>query len=166
VKSHPFVSIVNPKLLVKKWEAGEIDREEFQRLMAQHQQALLEEAEVVLKNPIASYVDGIMNKRAAKKLMRQHSEAALRELFVALSDLEDFPLSSYLWNAMHWDVPLYCFMRLKRVPIFRVKDLWVKSDRAEMLVEHTDAKKPTKERFIFERQWRGQMKVIKRFYCL
>jgi len=132
MKLAPFPS---PRILVRRWENGEIEREEMQRLMAEHQYALLEEAEEVRKvrkNPVASYVEGLMSKRAAKKLIRAHGEAGIRELLLALSEVENFLPSAYLWNAMHWDVPLYCFIRTKRAPIFRVKEMWVKSDRGEM----------------------------------
>jgi len=103
-----------------------------------------------------------LNKRAAKRLIRLHGEAGVRELLVALSEVEGFPPSAFLWNAMHWDVPLHCFLRTKRAPVFRVKEMWVKSDRGEMLVEHGDVKTLQKERFVFERHWKGEMLVSQR----
>ena len=110
MKPAPFPS---PNVLLKQWEDGEIKREELHQLMALHQQALLEEAEESLKNPIATYVEGVMNKRAAKRLINDHGEAANREIFQAMAMLDDFPPSAYLWNASHWDVALHCFIRSK-----------------------------------------------------
>lgn len=159
MKLAPFPS---PRVLVRRWEAGEIKREELQALMAEHQRAILEEAEEVFQNPIAAFIEGVVNKRIAKRLMRQHGEAGVRELLVALSELEDFPPSAFLWNAMHWDVPLHCFIRSKSAPVFRVKEMWVKSDRGEMFIEYGELKKLRKERVIFERHWRGEMRVSER----
>ena len=87
MKLAPFPS---PRVLVLQWEAGEIKREELQRLMALHQAAILEEAEEERANPVASYVDRMMNKRMAKKLINAHGEANMRELCLALSEVPEF----------------------------------------------------------------------------
>ncbi len=161
MKLAPFPS---PRVLVLQWEAGEIKREELQRLMALHQAAILEEAEEERANPVASYVDRMMNKRMAKKLINAHGEANMRELCLALSEVPEFLPAAFLWNADHWDLPLHCFIRNKREPIFRIREVFVRSDRAMMLVEHGSSKKKEteRERFHFERHWRGEMKVVKR----
>ncbi len=159
VKLAPFPS---PRVLIRRWEAGEIKRDELQRLMAEHQRAILEEADEVLQNPVAAFVEGVWNKRVAKRLIQQHGEAAVRECFAALSEVEDFPPSAFLWNAEHWDVPLHCFIRTKRGPVFRVKEMKVRSDRTEVLVEHGEVKKLLKERFVLKRHWKGELVVISR----
>ncbi len=161
MKLAPFPT---PRNLILQWQEGEIERDEMQRLMGEHQKALLDEADHFHFNPIAGYIEGLLNKRAARRLMREHSEAAVREIFEALSWLHDFPPSAFLWNADHWDVPLYAFFRTKTEPVFRVRELMVKSSRAVMLVEHGSSKKSEirRERVTFKRHWKGQMEVVKR----
>lgn len=154
----------NPRDLIRQWENGEIERETLHLLMAQHRAAIIEEAEEERLNPIASYVDRVMNKRMAKKLINLHGEANLRELIFALSEMPDFLPAAFLWNINHWDLPLHCFIRNKREPVFRIKEVFVRSSRAMMLIEHGSAKKgeTQREKIHFERHWRGEMKVTKR----
>jgi len=161
MKLAPFPT---PRNLIQQWQEGEIERDEMQRLMGEHQKALLEEAEHFHRNPIAGYIEGLLNKRAARRLLKDHSEAAVRELFLALSWVQDFPPSAFLWNADHWDVALHAFFRTKAEPVFRVRELMVKSSRAVMLVEYGSAKKSEicRERFTFKRHWKGEMEVVKR----
>ena len=161
MKLAPFPT---PKALIRRWQNGEIEREELHELMAHHQRALLEEAEESRKNPIAAYVEGLMNKRVAKRLISEHGEAAIRELLAAMAELEDFPPSAYLWNADHWDVALHCFIRSKNAPVFRIRETLIKSQRAVILIEHGGGKKKDtlRERVSFERNWQGEMKVSKR----
>lgn len=154
----------NPRDLIRQWENGEIKRETLHTLMAEHQAAIIKEAEEERLNPIASYLDRVMNKRMAKKLINLHGEANLRELLLALSEMPDFLPAGFLWNINHWDLPLHCFIRNKRAPVFRIKEVFVKSSRAMMLIEHGSAKKKEtqREKIHFERHWRGEMKVVSR----
>ena len=133
-------------------------------MMAHHQRALLEEAEESRRNPVAAYLEGVLNKRVAKRLIKEHGEAAIRELLAAMAELEDFPPSAYLWNADHWDVALHCFIRSKSAPVFRIKETMIKTGRAVILIEYGGGKKKDtlRERVSFERNWRGEMAVIKR----
>ncbi len=126
----------NPRELVRRWEGGELEREEMQRLMREHQVRVLEEAEEYHRNPMRGWMETFVNRRAARKLVKEHGEGAVRELLVAMSWLEDFPPSAYLWNADHWDVSLHAFLRSKMEPVFRVKESWVRSGRARLLVEY------------------------------
>ncbi len=161
MKLAPFPT---PDVLIRRWQDGEIEREELHELMAHHQRALLEEAEEARKNPIAAYVEGVMNKRVAKRLIRDHGEAAIRELLVAMAEMEDFAPAAYLWNADHWDVALHCFIRSKSAPVFRIKETMIKSGRAVILIEHGGGKKKDtlRERVSFKRHWKGAMRVEKR----
>jgi len=161
MKLAPFPT---PNVLIRQWQDGEIEREELHELMAHHQRALLEEAEESRRNPIASYVEGVMNKRAAKRLIRDHGEAAIRELLVAMAEMDDFSPAAYLWNADHWDVALHCFVRHKSAPVIRIKETMIKSQRAVILIEHGGGKKKDtlRERVSFQRDWKGAMKVVKR----
>lgn len=149
---------------MRQWEKGEITRDQLHVLMTQHQEAILAEAEEERENPFASYIDRMVNKRMAKKLIDRHGEANLRELCLALSELEDFLPAAFLWNVNHWDLPLHCFFRNKREPVFRVRDVFVKHHRAMMLIEHGSANKrqTQRERIHFERHWKGEMKVVRR----
>ena len=161
MKLAPFPT---PNLLIEKWQRGEIEREEMQQLMKQHQLALLEEAEHYHWNPIAGYLEGLLNKRAARTLIANHGEAAIREIFLALSRMQDFPPSAYLWNADHWDIPLHAFLRNRSTPVFRVREILVKTTRAVLLIEHGSSKKAetTRERLFLNRNWRGELEPTQR----
>ncbi|MDB4271732.1 hypothetical protein N9873_04100 [Akkermansiaceae bacterium] len=161
MKLAPFPS---PRALVRQWEKGEIKREELHALIAQHQAAILAEAEEERANPIAAYLDRLSNKRMAKKLINQHGEASLRELCLGLSELPEFLPAAFLWNADHWDLPFHCFIRHQKEPVFRIREVFLRQGRAMMLIEHGSAKKreTTRERITFERHWRGEMKVVSR----
>lgn len=161
MKLAPFPT---PRNLILRWQDGEIEREEMQRLMGEHQKSLLDEADHYYHNPIAGYIEGLLNKRAARRLTMAHSEAAVRELFMALSWLPDFPPSAFLWNADHWDVALHAYFRTRTEPVFRVREVMIKSRRAVMLVEHGSPKKSEirRERITFSRHWKGDMEVSKR----
>jgi hypothetical protein len=161
MKLAPFPT---PRNLMLQWQEGEIERDEMQRLMGEHQKALLDEADHFHFNPIAGYIESLLNKRAARRLLRQHSEASIRELFLALSWLHDFPSSAFLWNADHWDVSLHAFFRTRSEPVFRVRELMIKSSRAVMLVEYGSPKKSEirRERLTLKRHWKGEMEVVKR----
>lgn len=150
----------NPRELIRRWQAGELKRAELHVLMAEHQKAILEEAEQQRLNPVAAFVEGVMNRRAARKLIHRHGEAAVRELLRALSDEEDFEPSSWLWNVGHWDVPLHCFLRSRSSPLFMVREMWVKRDRAQMKVQYGDPRDPRQKVIQFERDWRGMMRII------
>ncbi|MBT4799045.1 MAG: hypothetical protein HON81_12085, partial [Verrucomicrobia bacterium] len=82
MKLAPFPT---PPNLIRQWQDGEIEREEMQRLMGEHQKELLKEADYFHTNPILGYIEGLRNKRAARRLLDEHGEAQVRELFQALS---------------------------------------------------------------------------------
>lgn len=147
-----------------RWQEGEIEREEMQRLMMEHQAALLAEAEDYHANPVAGYLEGLTNKRMAKRLIKAHGEAAVRELLLAMSWLPDFAPAAYLWNADHWDMGLHVFFRSKSEPVFRVRESLIKSTRAVWLIEYGSAQKSRtkRERITFARHWKGAMEVVKR----
>lgn len=161
MKLAPFPT---PHHLVRQWQEGHIEREEMQRLMGEHQKVLLEEAEEYHRNPIAGYLEGMLNKRAARILIKEHGEAAIRELFLAMAHLPDFPPSAYLWNADHWDVTLHAFFRTRSEPVLRIRESLVKTTRAVILIEHGSPKKSetARERLTFRRNWKGEMEVVKR----
>ena len=59
----------------------------------------------------------------------------------ALADIDNFPPADLLWNAAHPDVPLHCFFRLRREPVFRLIRLKVDPLGVKVLIEHGRAAK-------------------------
>jgi hypothetical protein len=112
--------IPTPAQIFAQLERGEIEREEMQALMALHARELIAEMEEDYLNPAAALMEQLLARRQSSKLARKHGGRLLREVLYALSEAEDFPPAKYLWNALHPDVPLHCFFRIKRVPVFRI----------------------------------------------
>ncbi len=154
----------NPLQLIRMFEANEITREQFQKQMAVHQRELIDEMEENRLNPLAAYVDSLLNRRAAAKLALKHGEDRLREIFFALSEVPGFPPAKYLWNAGHTHVPLHCFIRSRREPVFRVAELQVMPQVAHITVEHGSAgrTKAMREEMTFRRDRKGTFQLEKR----
>ncbi len=140
------------------FERGEIEREELHAQMAAHARNLIAEMEEDCRNPAAAWIENLLARQAAGRLARRHGERLVREVLVALSELADFPPVRHLWNADHPDVPLHCFLRMRREPVFRILQLTRRDEVIELKVEHGDAKRGrgTRETFILRRdeQWR------------
>lgn len=150
--------IPTPSQLAVLFERGEIERGEFQSLMAVHARELISEIEEDYQNPAAAWIENLRARQAAGRLIRRHGSRLLRELLVALSEVPDFPPAGHLWNAAHPDVPLHCFLRIRRVPVFRILHLDHRPDSIEVLVEHGEAGRGrgTRRMFVFKRDehWR------------
>ncbi len=131
--------IPTPRQLFAQYERGEIEREELQALMAVHARELISEMEEDYQNPVAAWIEGLLARRAAGKLIRRHGSRLLREVLVALSEVPDFQPARHLWNADHPDVPLHCFLRMRRVPVFRILSMDQGADGIRLLVEHGEA---------------------------
>lgn len=116
-------------------------RAAFQDAMRVHQHLLLEDIRESMRDPGLSWFDEVLNRRAARHLARLHGEEVVREVLAALSEIPDFPPAIQLWNAEHRLVPLYCFLRAKREPVFRVINLEVFPQAVEMVVEYGRSKK-------------------------
>lgn len=157
-------STPTPRQLYRALDRGEISREQFRESMRVHALALIEEIEEVHQNPMAAWVEMLRNKRAASRLARAHGEHVVREALTALSDVPDFPLAHWLWNADHDHLPLYCFLRTRREPIFRVLKLVSQPWLLVLSVEYGSAEKgqATKEKFTFSRERFGRLTVTKR----
>ena len=145
--------IPTPRQLFAQFERGEIEREEFHALMAVHARELIEEMEEDRQNPAAAWIERLLCGRAAARLVRKHGSRLLREILVALSEVPDFPPSRYLWNASHPDVPLHCFLRIRREPVFRIVSIDLRGREIEVATEHGAAPKgrATRSRFILRR---------------
>jgi len=145
--------------LFRQFESGAITREELHAAMAEHARSLIDDIEESRQNPVAAYIEKILSIRAAAKLRRRHSEAEVREVLAALAEIPDFSPSHLLWNAQHRDVPLHCFLRPRREPVFRILDLEVSIDRVEISIEHGPAKTrdAIREAFTLRRHADGQL---------
>lgn len=124
-----------PGQLAARYERGEIDRTEFQTLMAIHARELITEIEEDHQNPIAAWIETQLAVRSVKKLLRKNSAYQIREALTALSEAPGFPLAKYLWNAPHPDIPLHCFFRIRKSPTFQILSMENIGDTVELEVE-------------------------------
>lgn len=108
-----------PPELFARFERGEIERDELQRQMALLAQEIIREMEEDYRNPAAAWWEGMLARRAMHRLQRIHGARLIREVLLALSTA-DFPAARFLWNADHPDVPLRCFLRMKKPPVFKL----------------------------------------------
>lgn len=145
--------IPTPRQLCAQFERGELERDEFQALMAVHARELIAEMEEDRMNPAAAWIERLLSGRAAARLVRRHGSRLLREVLVALSEVPDFPPARYLWNAGHPDVPLHCFLRIRREPVFRIVSIELKGREIVVATEHGAAPRgrSTFTRFILRR---------------
>ena len=153
--------IPTPNQLFALFERGEIDRDELQAMMAVHARELITEMEEDYQNPAAAWLETLLARRVAGRLARRHSGRLVREILVALAEVPDFPPARYLWNAAHPDVPLHCFLRMRREPVFRILKIARQSDVIELWVEHGDAGRgrATHRMFRLKRDDRWRLRV-------
>ena len=156
------MTLPTPSQIFAKYERGEIEREEMQTLMALHARELIAEMEEDYRNPAAAWIESLLARRAAGRLARRHGSRLLREVLVALSEVEDFPPARLLWNAAHPDVPLHCFLRMRREPVFRIVNLTHTPDRIEVAVEYGPAAKgmATRRVFVMNRDDRWRLRAV------
>ncbi len=156
------MTLQSPREVLASFERGELEREEMHALMALHARELIREMEEDYQNPAAALIESLLARRAAGKLARQHSKRLLREVLVALADVADFPPVRNLWNASHPDVPLHCFLRIRREPVFRILSIEARSGEFVVLVEHGLAAKGKAERkmFLLKRDERWKLRAM------
>jgi hypothetical protein len=156
--------LLSPPKLIAQFECGLIDRSQLHAAMAQHAQVLIEEMLHEREFPEESRWEQWRNRLAANRLSAQHGEIRIRELLHALSDLDDFAPADLLWNVAHRHVPLHCFFRTKRAPIFRIKSMTSAAAQAQLVVEYSEGKSTTvvRETFQLARDRRWQWQVISR----
>jgi hypothetical protein len=133
--------IPTPRQIFASFERGEIERDELHAMMALHARELIQEMEEDYQNPAAAWIEGLLARRATNRLVKRHGGRVLREVLVALADVPDFPPARYLWNAAHPDVPLHCFFRIRREPVFRILHMEAMSGEFRVLVEYGEAAK-------------------------
>ena len=155
--------IPTPNEVFAMFERGEIKREELQSLMAMHARELIGEMEEDYQNPAAAWIEGMLARQAAGRLVWRHGRLLVREVLVALSEVPDFPPARYLWNASHPDVPLHCFLRMRREPVFRIIQLGRRGDVVDVTVEHGEAGRGRGLRrgFVLRRDDRWRLLVVK-----
>lgn len=152
-----------PSQIIASFERGEIERDELHALMALHARELIREMEEDYQNPAAAWIESLLARRASSGLVRRHGARVLREVLVALADVPDFPPARFLWNAGHSDVPLHCFFRMRREPVFRVLSLEMRSGEIRVMVEYGDtAKTKNRKTLLLERddQWKLRATLI------
>jgi hypothetical protein len=153
--------IPTPRQIFASFERGEIDREEMHALMALHARELIQEMEEDHQNPAAAWIESLLARRAASQLVRRHGMRLIREILGALGELPDFPPVRHLWNVSHPDVPLHCFLRIRREPVFRILSIAPRSDGFQVVLEHGEAKrgKTTRQEFLLKRDDRWHLKA-------
>ena len=143
-----------------RFERGEIERDELHALMALHARELIREMEEDHQNPAAALLERILAGRLIRRLVRRHGARLVRDCLIALSRVDDFPAAGRLWNASHPDLPLHCFMRMRRRPVFRILAIHRVSDvEFRCVTEHGTAagdEKPTRTEWRITRDaaWR------------
>jgi hypothetical protein len=153
-----------PSQILASFERGELEREEMHALMALHARELIREMEEDYQNPAAAWIESLLARRAAAKLIRRHSGRLLREVLTALAEVPNFPAVRHLWNASHPDVPLHCFLRIRREPVFRILSMEVLAGEVQVLIETGAAAKGhgTRQSFLLKRgdDWKFEARAL------
>lgn len=153
-----------PRQLFRLLDTGGISREQFRAAMAFHAQHLIEEMEEVHQNPVAAWLEGLQNKRSAARLTKVHGEILVREVLVALSEIPNFPMATSLWDADRPEIPLHCFFRSSRAPVFRLLSIASASYIFTVRVEYGAVEKSesTSEKITFTRDRFGRLTMKER----
>jgi len=125
-----------PPQLFDEFEAGRITREQLHAGLDWHARQLVEEIIEAAENPLAAWWDGMLAKRAAARWASRHGVWRVRHVLAALARVPEFEPAQLLWNALHPDVPLHCFFRLRRAPTFRLLRLESRNGHLRAVVEH------------------------------
>jgi hypothetical protein len=156
--------VPTPPKLIELFENGLIDRDELHAMMAIHARALISEMEVEWEFPLETRLEQWRNRHHASRLTVKHGERRIREVFHALAELENFAPAALLWNASHAHVPLHCFIRTKRAPLFRVKKMNTTAVSATIWVEYNEGegRELVTEKFHLVRNRKWVLEVVKR----
>lgn len=154
--------IPTPDQLFARFERGEIERAELQALMALHARELIQEMEEDYQNPAAAWLESLLARRMMGRLVRRHGSRLMREILIAIAAVPDFEPSRRLWNAPHPDVPLHCFLRMRREPVFRITAVDHQPDEISVIVEHGEAGRGRASRrlFVLRRDERWLLRVV------
>lgn len=132
---------LTPAQLFDAYEAGRMTRKQLHAALQMQQKVLLQEVTDYRKNPVLAFLDETLNRRVALRWKKQFNEAAVREVLAALGEMHDFPPAVYVWNANHQELPLHCFFRSRREPIFRIIKMDILPRLVEITVEYGKSKK-------------------------
>lgn len=159
-ESHP-----TPPQLFRRFENGEISREELHAALAVHARGIISEMVEEHRNPKSSYLERLRNFAAARKLSKKHGPARIREILSALGTIDGFPPAQILWNAGHADVPLHCFFRSKIEPVFRITRLDVQPMMVSLEVEYgpRDPARINRESILLQRNALLELELVDRF---
>lgn len=156
-------AFLTPPQLMEQFEQGMLTREELHAAMAHHGRDLIQEMEYEHQNREESFIERWRCKRHAARLANRHGEAIVREVLSTLATLQDFPPANLLWNAAHSHVPLFCFFRLKRAPLFLIRTMRWRNARMELEVEYSTKDHQRKvEQFLLERGRRWDFQITSR----
>jgi hypothetical protein len=156
------VAIPTPNQLFRQFDLGQISREQLREGMELHAKLILAEVEENRVNPVVAFMDQVQCKRLAAKLSRQHTEETVREALAALAEIPDFPPATLVWNADHELVPLECFFRIRRTPIFHVVGMKVEPQQVVMQIDHGTKEALHKEEVTLRRNRQGKLSYVTR----
>jgi hypothetical protein len=113
------------------------------------------------RNPLVAWFDETLARQAAGRLIRRHGEAVVREALAVLGELPHFAPARLLWNAGHPEVPLHCFLRTRREPVFRILRFHAQPEVVHLQVEYgrADRRHAFRESFILRRSSAGTLVV-------
>ena len=150
-----------PAQLFREYERGRISRAQLHALMNEHAVALVEEMLAARRNPLVAWFDEQLSRQAATRLVRKHGEEAVREVLATLGELSHFPPAQLLWNAGHPDIPLHCFLRTRREPVFRIVEFRHQPAVVHLQVEYGSPKRREsfRESFVLRRTAAGDLAV-------
>lgn len=153
-----------PPQLYDDFEAGLLTREQLHAAMAFHARTVIEEVIEAHENPLAAWWEGVLARKTASRLAARHGEKRIRQIFAALADVPDFLPAQWLWNALHPDVPLFCFLRLRREPVFRLTRVENEAGIVTVTVEYgaADKRDITREVFTLAHRRHGGLEVTER----
>lgn len=151
----------SPNRLYHWYQTGKITRPQWLEGMRQHFLLALQEINEDRSDPQRALLETWRCKNAARRLRKEHTESELREVFMSLSELDDFPPATYLWNADQLDIPLHCFLHEKRAPVLRFSKVNIRRLTAKLTIEYgsVKAKERIRETISLRRDWRGTMIV-------
>ena len=153
-----------PPQLFDDFEAGLLTREQLHAAMAFHARNVIEEIIEAHENPLAAWWESVLARKTASRLAARHGERRIRLIFAALAEVPDFLPAQWLWNATHPDVPLFCFLRLRKEPVFRLLKVTNEAGTVTVRIEYGSGDKhdATREEFVLTHRRLGGFEVTER----
>lgn len=127
-----------PPQLFEEFENGHITREQLHAGLAWHARELVAEVVEAHEDPRGTWWEGMLAKRAAARIANRHGTWRTRHVLAALARIPDFEPARYLWNALHPDVPLHVFFRMRRRPVLRLLKILNRQGDLHAEIEYDD----------------------------